>query len=51
MDHSGIVRLIRVVHSIAVTAGGDCWTREHKRKGGGSDNSEIRHNRFSFINI
>jgi hypothetical protein len=51
MDHSAIMRVIRVVHSIAVTAGGDCRTREHKRKCGGSDNCEISHNRFSFLGI
>jgi hypothetical protein len=49
MDHSAILRVIHAVHSVAAAAGCHCRTRERKRKCGGSDNSEIRHNGLSFL--
>src|ERR1700722_14846920 len=42
-----IERAIRVVHSIAVTAS-HSRAREHQRKCGYTNQSEVRHNRFSF---
>jgi hypothetical protein len=50
MNHSAIFPVILAVHSMAATAGCDCRTREHKRKCGGSDNPEIRHDTLSFLN-
>jgi NAD(P)-dependent dehydrogenase (short-subunit alcohol dehydrogenase family) len=40
--------VIRVVHSIAATAS-HCWTCEYKRKGGCSNESEVRHAFLLFV--
>jgi hypothetical protein len=51
MDRSAVVPMIYAVHSIAVIAGCHRRTREHKRKCGGSDYSEVRHYGFSHLRI
>jgi hypothetical protein len=43
MDYSAIVLVMHTVHPIAAVASCHCWTREYKRKHGGSDNSKFRH--------
>jgi hypothetical protein len=51
MGRSAIVAMVCAVHSIAVIAGCHRRTREHKRKCGGSDYSEVRHRGFSYRRI
>jgi hypothetical protein len=43
MDYSTIMLVTQAVHPIATVASCHCWTREYKRKHGGSDNSKFRH--------
>ncbi|MGB9118335.1 hypothetical protein [Bradyrhizobium sp.] len=45
MQRKAIVLVIHAVHSMAATAGCHCRTREYKRKCGGSNYSELRHDR------
>jgi hypothetical protein len=37
------VLVMQAVHPITAVASCHCWTREYKRKHGGSDNSKFRH--------